>query len=392
MLNLFPLSMNRRYTSLCAVALLALGTISQLSAQEARYYNPVIAAVPSLQITPDARAAGMGDLGVATTPDPYAQHWNPSKFAFLGSSSGISLGYTPWLSRLVSDIALMHLGGYYKFGADKEQALGASLRYFTMGKLTSWDASGRSLGESHPNEFALDASYSRKLSADFSMAVALRYVHSDQGAREQGGSAGNAFAADVAGYLHKYLTLGSAESLWTLGFNVRNIGTKISFDSGATSAFLPTNLALGTGLLYPLDDHNLLSVNVEANKLLVPTPPVDRTDASKLEEYAKISSIAGIFKSLGDAPGGFSEEMKEIRWSIGAEYSYNDKFFVRAGYSYLHPDKGNLQAFTAGAGFRLNAFRIDASYLMSTIANNPLDQTLRFTLAFDMAGVRELFK
>lgn len=384
--------MNRRYTLLGATAISLLTLLPQLHAQDARYYNPVIAAVPSLQITPDARAAGMGDLGVATTPDPYSQYWNPAKFAYLGSASGLSLGYTPWLSKLVSDIALMHLGGYYKFGADKEQAVGASLRYFTMGKLTTWDASGRSLGESHPNEFALDASYSRKLSQDFSMAVALRYIHSDQGARDQGASAGNAFAADVAGYLHKYVMLGSAESLWTLGFNVRNIGTKISFDSGVTSSFLPTNLSLGTGLLYPLDNYNMLSVNVEANKLLVPTPPIDRTDLQKLEDYARISSIAGIFKSFGDAPGGFAEELKEIRWSIGAEYNYNDKFFVRAGYSYLHPDKGNLQSFTAGAGFRVKAFRIDASYLMSTIANNPLDQTLRFTLAFDMAGVRELFK
>lgn len=384
--------MNRRYTLLGATAISLLTLLPQLHAQDARYYNPVIAAVPSLQITPDARAAGMGDLGVATTPDPYSQYWNPAKFAYLGSASGLSLGYTPWLSKLVSDIALMHLGGYYKFGADKEQAVGASLRYFTMGKLTTWDASGRSLGESHPNEFALDASYSRKLSQDFSMAVALRYIHSDQSARDQGASAGNAFAADVAGYLHKYVMLGSAESLWTLGFNVRNIGTKISFDSGATSSFLPTNLSLGTGLLYPIDNYNMLSVNVEANKLLVPTPPIDRTDPQKLEDYARISSIAGIFKSFGDAPGGFSEELKEIRWSIGAEYNYNDKFFVRAGYSYLHPDKGNLQSFTAGAGFRVKAFRIDASYLMSTIANNPLDQTLRFTLAFDMAGVRELFK
>lgn len=384
--------MNRRYLLCGALALASLTAFSTLRAQEARYYNPVVAAVPSLQISPDARSAGMGDLGVATTADPYAQYWNPAKFAYLGSKSGLSLGYTPWLSKLVNDIALMHLGGYYKFGGADDQAVAASLRYFTMGKLTAWDAAGRSLGESHPNEFALDASYSRKLSADFSMAVALRYIHSDQGAKEQGSTAGNAFAADVAGYLHKYVMLGGAESLWSLGFNVRNIGTKISFDGGTTSAFLPTNLALGTGLLYPLDNYNMISINLEANKLLVPTPPVDRTDAAKLEDYARISSIAGIFKSFGDAPGGFAEELKEVRWSLGAEYNYNDKFFVRAGYSYLHPDKGNLQSFTAGAGFRLNAFRIDASYLISTIANNPLDQTLRFTLAFDMAGLRGLFQ
>ena len=333
----------------------------------------------------------MGDQGTSTSPDPYAQYWNPAKFAFIKSSSGLSLGYTPWLSRLVSDIALMHVGGYYKIGGEEgTQTLGASLRYFTLGKLTRWDATGKSLGEAHPNEFAFDVSYARKLSESYSMAVALRYIHSDQGAG-QGQSAGKAFAADIAGYLHKYVTLGGAEALWTLGFNVRNIGTKISFDGGANSSFIPTNLGLGTGLLYPIDETNAISFNVEANKLLVPTPPL-AGDVQKIKSYTSTSSIAGIFKSLGDAPGGFKEELREIRLSLGAEYNYNDKFFVRAGYSYLHPTKGNLQALTAGAGFRTKAFRIDASYLISTIANNPLDQTLRFTLAFDIEGLRTLLK
>ena len=377
-------------TTLTTLALCALECFVSAQAQEARYFNPVTTAVPSLQISPDARAAGMGDIGVSSTPDPYSQHWNPAKFAFIDSKAGLSIGYTPWLSRLVSDIALMQVGGYFKLGNEGNQAIGASLRYFTMGKLTSWDATGKSLGEVHPNEFAIDASYSRKLSSDFSLAVALRYIHSDQGSREQGDRPGSAFAADIAGYHQKYVTIGEAECLWTSGFNIRNIGTKISFDGGATSSFIPTNLGLGTGLLYPIDKENMLSINLEANKLLVPTPPIG--DATKFADYQKTSSIAGIFKSFGDAPGGFSEELKEIRWSLGAEYNYADKFFVRAGYSYLNPTKGNLQAFTAGAGFRMSAFRIDASYLISTISDNPLDQTLRFTLAFDMEGIRGLFK
>lgn len=377
--------------TLVTAGLLTLLGTTTAGAQTAETFSPVLTAVPSLQIAPDARASAMGDQGTSTSPDPYAQYWNPAKFAFIKSSSGLSLGYTPWLSRLVSDIALMHVGGYYKIGGEEgTQTLGASLRYFTLGKLTRWDATGKSLGEAHPNEFAFDVSYARKLSESYSMAVALRYIHSDQGAG-QGQSAGKAFAADIAGYLHKYVPLGGAEALWTLGFNVRNIGTKISFDGGANSSFIPTNLGLGTGLLYPIDETNAISFNVEANKLLVPTPPL-AGDAQKIKSYTSTSSIAGIFKSLGDAPGGFKEELREIRLSLGAEYNYNDKFFVRAGYSYLHPTKGNLQAFTAGAGFRTKAFRIDASYLISTIANNPLDQTLRFTLAFDIESLRTLLK
>ena len=377
--------------TLVTAGLLTLLGTTTAGAQTAETFSPVLTAVPSLQIAPDARASAMGDQGTSTSPDPYAQYWNPAKFAFIKSSSGLSLSYTPWLSRLVSDIALMHVGGYYKIGGEEgTQTLGASLRYFTLGKLTRWDATGKSLGEAHPNEFAFDVSYARKLSESYSMAVALRYIHSDQGAG-QGQSAGKAFAADIAGYLHKYVTLGGAEALWTLGFNVRNIGTKISFDGGANSSFIPTNLGLGTGLLYPIDETNAISFNVEANKLLVPTPPL-AGDAQKIKSYTSTSSIAGIFKSLGDAPGGFKEELREIHLSLGAEYNYNDKFFVRAGYSYLHPTKGNLQALTAGAGFRTKAFRIDASYLISTIANNPLDQPLRFTLAFDIEGLRTLLK
>lgn len=376
---------------------LGLVSVSSLALMAQDDLRPVLTSVPSLQITPDARAAAMGDLGVATTPDPYAQYWNPAKYAFNTSKAGISLSYTPWLSQLVNDIALMQVGGYYKLGSEDNQALAASLRYFSLGKLTRWSELGESLGDAHPNEFAVDLSYSLKLSPSYSMAVALRYIHSNQDISGEVG-AGTAVAADISGFMDKYVMLGGAESRWTAGFNIKNIGSKLSYDGGSNSSFIPTNLAIGTGLLYPIDEYNMIGINVEANKLLVPMAPLRRdyttdqeyTDA--LNDYRNTSSIGGIFKSLGDAKGGLSEELKEVRWSIGAEYNYNDKFFLRAGYSYLHPTKGHLQAFTAGAGFRMSAFRIDASYLLSTVQNNPLDQTLRFTLGFDLEGLRNFFK
>lgn len=374
-----------------------IGKAQSSSTTSGEYYLPVVAAVPSLQISPDARGAGMGDIGVSTSADPYAQYWNPAKYAFATSKAAFSMSYTPWLRQLVNDIALMQVTGYYKIGSDDNQALGASLRYFSMGTLTKFDEMGASLGEASPNEFAVDLSYSLQLSPSYSMAVGLRYIHSRLGTNDEN-SSGSAFAADIAGYMNKYVMLAGAESLWTLGFNIKNIGTKLSLDGGATSTFIPTNLALGTGLLYPLDEYNMISFNLEANKLLVPTPPHITPTMSQEEQeqkraaYRDISPIAGIFKSFGDAPGGFAEELREVRWSLGAEYSYNDKFFLRAGYSYLHATKGHLQAFTAGAGFKMSAFRIDASYLMSTVQNNPLDQTLRFTLGFDMEGIRNLFR
>lgn len=379
--------------SIALSALTLLGATSLVAQTE---YRPVLTAVPSLQINPDARAAGMGDQGVATTSDPYAQFWNPAKYAFAASKAGISLSYTPWLSQIVDDVALMQVTGYYQLGSESTQALGASLRYFSLGKMTRWDEMGKSLGDAHPNELAVDLSYSLKLSENYSMAVALRYINSNQDISGEN-SAGNAIVADLAGYMNKYIVLGGAESLWTLGFNVKNIGSKISFDGGTTSSFIPTNLALGTGLLYPIDEYNMISINLEANKLLVPSQPIrsdyadDQAFNDALSSYRSTSSIAGMFRSLTDAKGGISEELKEIRWSIGAEYNYNDKFFLRAGYSYLDPSKGNLQAFTAGAGFRMSAFRVDASYMMSTVPQNPLDQTLRFTLGFDLEGLRTLF-
>ena len=380
-----------------SVIISTLALVAQNDVQEQRF-NAVTTSVPSLHISPGARAAGMGDVGVSSTPDVNSQYYNPSKYALLSSKAGVSFTYTPWLAKLVNDIKLMELTGYYKIGSENNQALSASLRFFSLGTIRTFDDLARSLGEAHPNEFALDFGYSLQITSDYSMGVVLRYIRSDQNTASSTGEnrAGNAFAADIAGYLTKYFVAGDSEPLWTFGFNVSNIGTKISY-GGNQSMFIPTNLRIGTGILYPFDDYNALSLNIEANKLLVPTPPIkDPTKpdkyARKIEEYQKTSSIAGIFKSFGDAPGGFKEELQEINLGIGAEYSYNNRFFLRAGYQYQHPNKGNLQYFTAGAGFKMSVFSLDASYLISAVPSNPLDQTLRFSLSFDMDGIRNLLR
>lgn len=380
-------------------ALLLMAVTAPLGAQEEgtikeQRFNAVVTSVPSLQINPSARSGGMGDVGVSTTPDVFAQYFNPSKYAFLSSKAGIAFSYTPWLAKLVRDIKLMELVGYYKIGAEDNQALSASLRYFSMGSIEQYDEMSRSLGQAHPNEFAVDLGYSIQLTPDYSMGVVLRYIRADQNLATGEARAGNAFAADIAGYLTKYFYIGQSESLWTLGYNIKNIGTKISY-GGGQAMFIPTKLSLGSGLLYPIDNYNALSFNLEMNKLLVPTPPLqDQKDPdayrAAYDKYINTSSIAGIFKSFGDAPGGFKEEMQEINWGAGMEYSYDNRFFLRAGYSYISPNKGNLQFFTLGAGFKMNVFSIDASYLISTVAANPLDQTLRFTLAFDFDGIRNL--
>ena len=380
-----------------SVIISTLALVAQNDVQEQRF-NAVTSSVPSLHISPGARAAGMGDVGVSSTPDVNSQYYNPSKYALLSSKAGVSFTYTPWLAKLVNDIKLMELTGYYKIGSENNQALSASLRFFSLGTIRTFDDLARSLGEAHPNEFALDFGYSLQITSDYSMGVVLRYIRSDQNTASSTGEnrAGNAFAADIAGYLTKYFVAGDSEPLWHFGFYISNIGTKISY-GGNQSMFIPTNLRVGTGILYPFDDYNALSLNIEANKLLVPTPPIkDPTKpdeyARKIEEYQKTSSIAGIFKSFGDAPGGFKEELQEINLGIGAEYSYNNRFFLRAGYQYQHPNKGNLQYFTAGAGFKMSVFSLDASYLISAVPSNPLDQTLRFSLSFDMDGIRNLLR
>lgn len=365
-------------------------------------FAPIHTAIPSLSIAPDARGGAMGDNGAATTPDVNSQYWNPAKYAFNYSKAGISLSYTPWLRKLVNDVALINAAGYYKLGDNDLQAIGASIRYFSLGEVNDFTLEeGSTPIQVNPYEMAIDVSYSRKLSESYSMAVALRFIRSDLSApADDNLTPDNAFAADIAGYLEKYVILGNSESLWSFGFNVSNIGSKVSYNGGETNQFLPTTLRLGTGLLYPIDDYNHIGVYLDLSKYLVPSYPthegtteeeVAAYDKAK-EDYNNMSPITGIFKSFGDSPNGFKGELQEIMASIGMEYSYNEQFFLRGGYYYENQNQGNRQYFSVGAGFRMSVFQLDAAYLISTVQSNPLDQTLRFSLSFDMDGIKNLFR
>ena len=387
---------------ICALLMVSTSVFAQGDKQnEMDRFSPVNTAVPLLSIAPDARGGSMGDNGVSTSPDISSQFWNPAKYAFHYSKAGVGLSYTPWLRRLVNDVALAYLSGFYKLGNNDNQAIGVSLRYFTLGEIPLYYSREEiPYNRLNPYEMAFDASYSRKLSESYSMAVALRAIRSDMSDQSDEMTPGSSFSADVAGYLEKYIVLGNSEALWSFGFNVSNIGTKISYDGGETNEFIPTTLKIGTGLLYPLDDYNRLGIYFDASKYLVPSLPMKRGNTEEEQdeydrlkrEYNSMSFMTGIFKSFNDAPGGASEELKEINFSLGAEYSYNDQFFLRGGYYYENPNKGNRQYFSLGAGFRMSVFQLDAAYLISTVPSNPLDQTLRFSLSFDMDGLKNLLK
>ena len=373
-------------------------------------FNPLTTGVTTLGIAPDARGGSMGDLGVATDPDVNSQYWNPSKYAFAYSSAGVSVSYTPWLRKLVNDINLAYVAGYWKFGGNDLQALSASLRYFSLGSVPTYDNNGVLQNTVNPYEMAIDLGYSRKLSSSFSMGVVFRFIYSDMGfgglssAEDMSGAA--AFAADISGYQTVYPIIGRSECQFSWGFNISNIGSKVSYDGGTNSSFLPTNLRLGFSFLFPIYDYNTLSINFDANKLLVPAAP-RQSDYTYEDEYGNTQydteaynrakdkfnntgSISGIFKSFSDAPGGFKEELREIYFSTGLEYSYNRRFFVRAGYYYENKYKGNRQYATFGAGFSLNVFSLDAAYVLATAQSSPLDQTMRFTLSFDMDGIKDV--
>lgn len=383
------------------LVMMSLTAVINVYSQNKLEFAPIHTAIPSLSIAPDARGGAMGDNGVSTTPDANSQYWNPAKYAFAYSQAGVSLSYTPWLRKLVNDVALANLSGYYKLGTNDMHAIGASIRYFSLGEVIDDSMEGGASLILNPYEMAFDVSYSRKLSESYSMAVTLRYIRSDMGAQSDDSmEPDNAVAADLSGYLEKYVYLGNSESLWSFGFNVSNIGTKVSYDGGRTNQFLPTKLTVGTGLLYPLDDYNRLGVYLDLSKYLVPSYPVQEgtttedEDAFRLavDDYNDMSPVSGMFKSFTDSPGGFSGELKEVMASIGVEYSYNEQFFVRGGYYYENQNMGNRQYFSMGAGFRMSVFQLDAAYLVSTIQSNPLDQTLRFSLSFDMDGLKNLFR
>ena len=369
--------------------------VGSLRAQDKKnMFNPVNTSVTSLSIAPDARAGAMGDVGAATEADVNSQYWNPAKYPFNIARAGASVSYTPWLRKLVNDINLANLVGFYRIG--DYSAVHGSLRFFSLGEVYLSDMEDMTI---NPYEFAFDLGYSRMLSECFSMAVNMRFIYSDiKYDYTAESSAGKAFAADIAMYRLGYFMAGNRECSFGWGLNINNIGSKISYGGDDDAEFIPTNLRLGLNLTIPFNEYNKFSVATDVNKLLVPTYPKqkdgeadnDYTDRVQ-KDYYDISPISGIFKSFHDAPNGFKEEMQELQWSMGCEYTYNDRFMLRGGYHHEAANKGNRKYFTVGAGFHMSVFTVDASYVFSTSQSNPLDQTMRFSLSFDLDGMRDLF-
>lgn len=389
------MKMNRIYRASLILALF-LGAVGNLAAQDKQnMFNPVNFGVTSLAIAPDARGGAMGDIGAATEADANSQYWNPSKYPFNIARAGVSASYTPWLRQLVNDINLANVAGFYRIG--DYSSLSGSLRYFSLGEVFLSEADDAM--SISPYEFALDLGYSRMLSERFSMGVGMRFIFSDITYDYTAESKpGKAFAADISMYRLGYFLAGNRECSFGWGLNVSNIGSKISYGGDDNAEFIPTNLRLGMNVTIPFNEYNKFSVAADVNKLLVPTYPKqmegeadnDYTDRVQ-REYYDISPISGIFKSFHDAPGGFKEEMQEVQWSVGMEYTYNDRFMLRAGYHHEAENKGNRKYFTAGAGFHMSIFSIDAAYVFSTSQTNPLDQTMRFTLGFDLDGIKDMF-
>ncbi|MGQ7945412.1 type IX secretion system outer membrane channel protein PorV [Flavobacterium sp. WC2509] len=374
--------------------------------------NNITTAVPFLLVAADARSAGMADNGVASTPDNFSQQWNPSKYAFADDQQGFSVSYTPYLTQLVNDISLAQLNYYNKY--NERSAFGASFRYFGLGDIdlrTDYDSDVLVVS---PNEFALDLSYSLKLSDKFAMAVAGRFINSNLKVPSDNNDASSAssFAVDVAGFFQSdEIAYSDFNGRWRGGFNIQNMGPKMSYDNDQINrSFLPANMKIGGGFDFILDEYNKIAVNLELSKLLVPTPQVyntskgiyegkdmnndgivDKTDYDiSNEDYKNIGWFSGMFQSFTDAPGGFSEELKEVTYSLGSEYVYQDAFSFRAGYFYENPNKGAREYFSLGAGFKYTSIKVDVSYLFSASkVQNPLENTLRFSLSFNFGDKYE---
>lgn len=353
--------------------------------------------VSFLQIAADARAAGMGDIGVATSPDTYSQQWNPAKYAFATDKQGFSVSYTPYLTDIVNDISLGQVTYYNRF--NDRSAFAGSIKYFGLGEIELRENANDVPRLVSPNEFAIDGSYSLHLSDYFSMAVGGRFIHSNLKVASDNGDASPAstFAVDIAGYYQsEEIAYSDFNGRWRGGFNIQNLGPKISYDNDEfNNNFLPANLKIGGGFDFILDEYNKIGVSLEFNKLLVPTPQYESTDTTaettqKTEDYRKIGWVSGIFKSFGDAPRGFSEELKEVTYALGAEYEYQDSFSLRSGYFHESDEKGARKFFSLGAGFKYNVVKVDVSYLFSASkVKNPLENTLRFSLTFNFGDKYE---
>ena len=365
------------------------GILPVAKSQNAEPINVVTTAVPFLRISPDARSGGMGDIGVATSPDASSGFWNIGKVAFNESKGGIAATYTPWLKNLVNDVYLASLSGYYKF--DETQAVNASLRYFSLGNIQFTDGVGNSWGSGKPREFSFDVGYSRKLSDKLGLGIALRYINSDLTNGVPSGSttykAGNSVAGDIGFYYDGKNETGDG---FAFGATLTNLGSKISYTGNADSKdFIPANLGLGSTWTKNFNEDNKLTFGLDINKLLVPTPPADLSDPNAVADYRKKGVVSSWFGSFGDAPGGFKEELKEFQVSAGAEFWYQNQFALRAGYFFEDKTKGNRRYFTAGLGVKYNIFGLNFSYLLpsgSGVTQNPLSNTLRFSILFDLDG------
>lgn len=370
-------------------------SFSQTSTQLGQELNAITTGVPFLVIAPDARAGAMGDAGVATTPDPNSIHWNAAKYAFIDQNFALNVSYIPWLRELVNDINFSNISGAYRI--DENQVLGFSLMYFSLGNITFTDIAGTRIRDFNPNEFSLDAAYALKLHKNLSGGIALRYVHSNLtgGIAPQGSEPthpGNAVAADISAYWTKKLVTDDKPSVLSLGMNISNLGTKISYSDDTYEEFLPANLRLGAAYTIDLDQYNSITATFDVNKLLVPTPP--QYDSLGVNIIAgldpNVSMSTAIFNSFHDAPGGFTEEMHEIMYSAGMEYWYNKQFAIRLGYFDEHQTKGNRKYFSMGIGVKLNVLALDFAYLVPTAGRqNPLANTLRFTIGFNFAEMNK---
>ena len=357
--------------------------------------NTITTAVPFLIISPDSKAGAMGDVGVATEPDANSLHWNPAKYAFVNDDMGFAVSYVPWLRALVPDINLSYLSGYKRL-SDNE-TVGMELRYFSLGDITFTDIVGTTIGQYKPSEFSLASSYSRKLSRSFSLAIAGRYIYSNlTGGQSAAGIptvAGQSIAADVAGYFQKPVRIGKQDIDLAIGCNISNIGSKISYTETAVRNFIPINLRLGTSIGTDFDEYNKISLAFDINKLLVPTPPEYENEDIVAGMDPDVSVVSGMIQSFWDAPGGFKEEFREINYSIGTEYWYANQFAIRTGYFFEHDTKGGRKFFTFGSGVKYSVFALDFSYLINASrainGNNPLANTMRFTLVFDFGAIEK---
>ena len=358
--------------------------------------NTITTAVPFLLIAPDSRSGAMGDVGVATSPDANSMHWNPAKLAFTSEDIGASISYVPWLRALVPDINLSYITGYKKL--DDNQAVGLEMRYFSLGDITFTDKVGEPIGQYNPNEFALGGSYARKLSDQFSLAISGRYIYSNltggQSAGEFETVPGQSIASDLAGFYTKPVRMGGQDMDLAVGLNISNIGSKVSYTETSIRDFIPINMRLGTALGADIDDYNKISLAIDMNKLLVPTPPITDNGEIVSGKDSDVGVVSGIFQSFGDAPGGYKEEFREINYSVGSEYWYNDQFAIRAGYFFEHDTKGGRKFFTFGSGVKYSAFILDFSYLVNAStdagATNPLANTMRFSMTWNFGAMKEM--